>query len=151
MKGIWIRLLISVALFILGIGLVRVVSPPRIVVTWETASEVDAAGFLLYRAPEVDGPFELVTEVPIPAQGDPLVGSSYRYEDREVAWGQLYHYQLAEVERNGGQNRYDRIVSARAGAGWLWALAGGALLAVVWWLGMELVPPLPSRTPSRRL
>jgi hypothetical protein len=139
MKGIWIRLLISVALFILGIGLVRVVSPPRIVVTWETASEVDAAGFHLYRAPQIDGPFERVTATPVPAQGDPLVGSSYEYEDREVTWGQLYHYQLAEVERNGAENRHDRIVSARAGAGWPWALAGGALLAVLWWLGNEFI------------
>lgn len=135
----WIRLLGVLVFLVLGFGLVRLASPPRIVITWETASEVDAAGFLLYRAPEVDGPFELVTEVPIPAQGDPLVGSTYEYEDRAVEWGRLYHYQLAEVERNGGQNRYDRIVSARAGAGWPWALAGGALLAALWWIGNEIV------------
>jgi hypothetical protein len=132
------RLLISLVLLGLGMGLVRIASPPRIVVTWETASEVDTAGFHIYRALQANGPFELVTGVPIPAQGDPLVGSSYRYEDRDVAWGKLYHYQLAEVERDGAQRRYDRIVSARAGAGWAWAIAGGALLAGLWWFGTKL-------------
>jgi hypothetical protein len=131
--------MISVVLLALGVGLVRIVSPPRIVVTWETASEVDAAGFHLYRASQIDGSFELVTRSMIPARGDPLVGASYEYEDRDVVWGKLYHYQLAEVERTGAQSRYDRIVSARAGAGWPWALAGGALLAALWWIGNEIV------------
>lgn len=121
---------VSLLLFALGVALVRFGSPARIAVTWETASEVDTAGFLLYRGESPDGPFSLLIETPLPAQGDPLVGSSYRYEDRDVAWGRRYFYQLEEIERGGVRNRFPQVVG-RAGAGWPWALAGGALLALL--------------------
>jgi len=122
-------------LFALGVALVRLGSPPRVVVAWETASEVDTAGFLLYRSGSSDGPFSLLTRAPLPAEGDPLVGASYRYEDRDVAWGQRYFYQLEEVERSGVRNRFPQVVGGRAGAGWPWALAGGGFLAVLWFAG----------------
>ena len=131
MKRLLCNAAISFLLFALGVALVRFGSPARIVVTWETASEVDTAGFFLYRGESPDGLFPLLIETPIPAQGDPLVGSSYRYEDRDVAWGRRYFYQLEEVERSGVRNRFPRMVEGRAGAGWPWALAGGALLAIL--------------------
>ena len=118
-----------VLLFFLGVAVVRVASPSSVVVTWETVSEVDSAGFLLYRSDTPDGPFLLLVGTPIPAQGDSLVGTSYQYEDREVVWGRRYYYQLEEVERSGASNRSDQVVDGRAGAGWPWAMTGGALLA----------------------
>jgi len=116
-------------LFALGVAVARFGSPARVVVTWETASEVDTAGFLVYRTASPAGPYTLLTQTPVPAQGDPLVGASYRYEDRDVAWGRRYSYQLAEVQRDGTEDRFDRTASARAGVGWAWAVAAGALLA----------------------
>lgn len=118
-----------VLLFLLGVAIVRLISPPSIVVTWETVSEVDSAGFLLYRGDTPDGPFPLLVGTPIPAQGDSLVGTSYRYEDRDVVWGRRHYYQLEEVERSGASNRSDQVVDGRAGAGLPWAMVGGALLA----------------------
>lgn len=112
-----------------GVALVRLSFPSRIIVTWETASEVDTAGFLLYRSDSLDGPFSLLTATTIPAQGDPLVGASYRHEDRDVAWGQSYFYQLEEIERNGAPNRFPDVVEGRAGVGWPWAVIAGAVLA----------------------
>lgn len=126
-----LRIAVPMLLFVLGAALVRLGSPPRIQVMWETASEVDAAGFHLYRSQSRDGPFVRITEAPIPARGDPLTGTSYSYEDRDVSWGQSYFYRLAEVELAGGLNRYDRVVEGRAGAGWAWALTSGALLAAM--------------------
>ena len=131
--------------FALGVALVRLGSRSTVVVTWETVSEVDTAGFLLYRGEVPDGPFHLLVQTPIPAMGDPLVGASYRYEDREVVWGQRYFYQLEEVERSGTLSRLDRVVDGRAGAGWLWAVATGALVTVVAALSFRYVGNIGGR------
>ena len=134
-----------VALFALGVSGIRIGFPPRVVVTWQTASEVETAGFDIYRGPTAEGPFSRITEVPVPAEGDPLVGAAYRFADEDVAWGQQYFYQLEEVELTGDRNRYEEVVQARAGAGWSRALVGGAALAA---LG-TLVPAAAARVLRR--
>jgi len=131
MKRTLICILVPIVYLILGVGIVYLGSPPRILFTWDTVSEVDTAGFLLYRSDSPVGPFSPITETPIPATGDPLVGASYEYEDHDVTWGQRYFYQLEEVERGGGRNIFPDIVEGKAGVGWPWALAAGALLAAV--------------------
>jgi hypothetical protein len=131
MKKYIIRITIPLVYFILGLVVVYLGSPPKIVFTWETVSEVDTAGFLLYRSDSPTGPFSPIVETPIPAKGDPLVGASYEYEDRDVVWGQRYFYQLEEVERSGNRNTFPEIVDGKAGGGWPWALAASVLLAVV--------------------
>ena len=74
-------------IFVVGVFLVRISSPACVVVTWETASEVDTAGFFIYRGESPDALYDCITGHLILARGDPLVGDSYRYEDREVVWG----------------------------------------------------------------
>ncbi|MFN2269924.1 MAG: hypothetical protein ACK2US_03740 [Anaerolineae bacterium] len=130
MKRILICVAVSIVYFLLGLGIVYFGAPPRVLFTWDTVSEVDAAGFLLCRSDSPVGPFLPITET-IPAKGDPLVGASYEYVDQDVVWGQRYYYQLKEVERGGGRNTFPDIVEGKAGAGWAWALAAGALLAAV--------------------
>lgn len=148
MRRILLGLAVLVLLFVLGIAAVRLTSPARIVISWETASEVETSGFFLYRSRSPEGPFALLDEAPVLAQGDPLAGTSYRYEDRDVIWGQRYFYQLEEVERDGGRNRYPEVVEGQAGLGWPWALACGVLLAglAAGWLwtkrrGARTAPP----------
>lgn len=129
---------IFIAAFALGILLAWLVWPPRVVVRWETASEVDTAGFFLYRADSPDGPFLPLSDAPIPARGDPLTGAAYRFEDREVAWGRVYYYQLEELERTGARNRYPDVVEGRAGIGPAGALATGLLMAILTYAGGAL-------------
>jgi hypothetical protein len=140
-KPLFLTLAVSVLLFALGVAVVRFGFPARVIVTWETASEVDTAGFHVYRSRSAEGPFSPVTDIPVPAEGDPLVGASYRYEDEAVVRGQRYFYQLEEVERYGTRNRYPEVVTGRAGVGWAWAVGGGALLsalgAVAAWVLMQ--------------
>jgi hypothetical protein len=131
MKKYVIRITVPLVYFILGIVMVYFGWRPEIVFTWETVSEVDTAGFLLYRSDSPSGPFSPIIETPIPAKGDPLVGASYEYKDRDVVWGQRYYYQLEEVERSGNHNTFPEVVDGKAGGGWPWALAAGALLAIV--------------------
>lgn len=131
MRYVRVRLVLFLFLLTLGVAGTRLLSPPRVLVEWHTASEVNTAGFLLYRAPDPEGPFTLLTQDPIPARGDPLVGAAYRYEDRDVYWGQRYFYRLEEVERDGSRHPQDPVVTARAGAGWGWALVMGVFLSIL--------------------
>jgi hypothetical protein len=105
--------------------------PPLVAIDWETTSEVDTVAFMLYRSESAGGPFSPLTERPLPARGDPLAGAAYRYEDREVAWGRRYFYRLAELDRSGAHELDPGLVDARAGAGWPFALATGALLSTL--------------------
>ena len=135
--------LLALVIFAIGTLLVRLTSPPYVTVTWETASEVDAAGFHLYRSPSPGGPFEPATSKLIPAKGDPLTGASYTYEDKAVRWGTRYYYQLEEVTLNGSTTRYPETVQSRAGLGWGWVLAIGLGMAVMSLL-VNLWPIRPS-------
>ncbi len=66
----------------------------RIVLRWETGSEQDLSGFELERGPTSGGPWERVTDVPIPARRPgSSVGAGYEYADRlgqeSVVWHRL--------------------------------------------------------------
>ena len=124
-------MILALVVFIVSLLLVRLTSPPRVTITWETASEVDAAGFHLYRSQSSDGSFNIITSDLIPADGDPLTGASYTYTDEGVRWGEQYYYQLEEVTLNGSTTRYPEIVQSRAGLGWVWTLAIAAGLAAL--------------------
>ncbi len=134
MKNTIKRVLWTLFPIIIGIALVRLGSSARVTVTWETASEVDAAGFRLYRSDTPDGPFTLLSADLILAKGDPLVGEKYSYEDIDVTWGKRYYYQLEEISLNGTADRYPQTVTASAGLGWHWAFAAGSALGLVGFL-----------------
>ncbi len=97
-----------------------------VVVEWSTASELDTAGFNLYRAQSPDGPFIQINTNLIPASPDPLVGGSYKYEDQQADAGKVYYYQLEDVEYNGSVSRFGPIEVKAASAG-----KAEAVLAVV--------------------
>ncbi|NIN65277.1 MAG: hypothetical protein GTO63_11385, partial [Anaerolineae bacterium] len=48
--------------------------PGTVIVEWTTESEIDLAGFNLYRSERPDGPYVKVNEALIPASPDPLTG-----------------------------------------------------------------------------
>lgn len=84
-------------------------------VEWSTETEMNTAGFNLFRGESPDGPFPVrVNEQLIPPAADPLTGGQYSYLDRTAQAGQVYYYQLQEVERNGGTNTFGPI-RVRAG------------------------------------
>lgn len=115
-----------------GILLLLAVGPaaPQVsaVVRWETASEMETAGFNLYRSENPDGPFtQRVNTDLIPAGTTPLVGGAYVYTDTNVQPGRIYYYELEEVEIDGTRTRIGRIAVRVADAPWWWRLVGGAL------------------------
>ena len=91
-------------------------------VEWSTETEMNTAGFNLYRGESADGPFDVkVNDQLIPPAADPLTGGKYQYVDKTARAGVTYYYRLEEVERNGGTNNFGPI-SVRAGGLEWWHL-----------------------------
>jgi hypothetical protein len=61
-----------------------------VIVEWTTESEVDVAGFNLYRSESPDGPYVKVNTALIPGASDP-----------NVVDGHTYYYKLEDVELGG--------------------------------------------------
>jgi hypothetical protein len=125
-----ILLLLALTLLVAGCS-----APVR--VTWKTETEMNTAGFNLYRGTSPDGPFDTkVNAQLIPPSADPLTGKDYSYLDQTAQTGVTYYYQLQEVEQDGQINRFGPI-SVTAGGGLRWqhaALLGGlALLVLLIW------------------
>jgi len=81
-----------------------------ILVEWETATEVDALGFNLYRAQDPGGETLLLNDELIPAKqpGSPI-GSQYQFVDRPVEPGTPYYYWLDCVHIDGSTARYGPV------------------------------------------
>lgn len=107
----------------------QILSPARVEITWETATEQNTAGFNLYRSTDREGDFVLVNEDEfIPAEGTAVSGASYRYSDNSVEAGQTYYYVLEEIETDGSRLRYEDDLFEYAVPAFTWWLV---LLAVV--------------------
>ena len=112
-----------------------------VVVEWTTATEINTAGFNLYRSDSTHGPSTKVNVDLIPASSDPVRGSQYRYEDRAVLPGKTYYYTLEDVELTGATVQHGPIqvtatstdgtgiVASVIGVGGLLVLSGVALVA----------------------
>ena len=72
-----------------------------VIVEWTTESEVETAGFNLYRSDSSEGPYVKVNPALIPGSSDPLLGGRYVYTDTNVVAGRTYYYKLEDVELDG--------------------------------------------------
>jgi hypothetical protein len=73
----------------------------KIILSWTTASEIDNAGFNLYRAESENGEFVKINPILIPAQGSPTSGASYEFVDKNVKNRITYYYKLEDIDLNG--------------------------------------------------
>jgi len=72
----------------------------RVALAWETAAEVDNAGFNICRSTSVDGPFVKINATFIGAEGDPVSGAGYTFLDDGLPPG-TYYYKLEDVDTDG--------------------------------------------------
>jgi CSLREA domain-containing protein len=74
---------------------------------WQTAVEIDSAGFNVYRAAAASGPYLRINPLLIPAVGMGG-GASYSYSDAPPGPG-VYYYQLEEVDVRGVSTFYGPV------------------------------------------
>ncbi len=84
----------------------------RVVVLWETGTEIDNAGFNIYRAVSPDGPWVKVNNVLIAAEGDPVAGTSYTLVDTPGRG--VFYYRLEDIDLSGVATLHE-AVSAQLG------------------------------------
>ena len=108
-------------------------------VEWSTETEMNTAGFNLYRGESADGPFDVkVNAQLIPPATDPADRRQLPICGQDRRPGITYYYRLEEVERGGGTNNFGPISVRAGGLEWwhvlvLVLLGGGA--AALWFFG----------------
>jgi hypothetical protein len=81
----------------------------KVTVKWATASEVNTAGFNIYRADNMTGLRIKVNDSLIPAQGTATSGARYKIVDDNVKVGSRYFYWLEEKELDNTVNQYGAV------------------------------------------
>jgi len=79
-------------------------SDGKVIVKWKTESEVDNAGFNVWRAE-----FEKINNLLIPAKGSPTQGASYQFIDEGVQNRQMYLYKLEDIDLNGKSTMHNPV------------------------------------------
>jgi len=80
----------------------KAISGNRMVIfTWSTESEIDNAGFNLYRSESENGEYKKINDSLIPAEGSYIQGASYKFIDKDVKNRKTYYYKLEDIDLNG--------------------------------------------------
>jgi hypothetical protein len=122
-------------------------------VEWSTETEMNTAGFNLYRSEAPDGPYDVKVNVElIPASPDPLSGGKYSLVDRTARPGVTYYYRLEEVDKTGQASLHGPIRGRASPFTWPQVLILAVLAAVVvglWVLGGRRAGrPSPPKEPE---
>ncbi|MGD8686616.1 MAG: DUF2341 domain-containing protein, partial [Syntrophobacterales bacterium] len=80
-----------------------------VLVEWETAQELNNMGFYLYRASKPWGPFTQLTDKLISGLSFSIVGREYSFEDKDVTPGEIYYYQLEDMDIFGKKTLHGPI------------------------------------------
>ncbi len=126
----FVWLVLGVAAAVLGYQAWQAAREVAVVIAWETASELDTAGFNLYRGDEETGPFVQVNEYLIPGSTDPITGGSYEFVDTDVTGGETYYYQLEEVEQSGAAILVETTAVQATAGGQLELVLAGLLFII---------------------
>lgn len=82
----------------------------KVVLSWSTASEIDNAGFNIYRAEAQDGQYEKINSALIPAEGSAVVGADYEFIDENVKLWKKYYYVLEDIDINGNATAHTEVI-----------------------------------------
>ena len=132
-KGNWsllIWLALAAVAVVMGVQSWQEFRAPAVVIEWETASELDTAGFNLFRGEQESGPFQQINEALIPGAADPITGESYEFVDVNVSPGKTYYYQLEEVELSGARVIVETTAVQAAAGGRLELVLSGIMIVV---------------------
>ncbi len=78
----------------------------KVVVQWQTASEIDTVGFYLFRKDDPKGEYIQINEKLLPGLLVSHQGGTYRYIDKTASPEKTYTYKLVEIENRGNKRTY---------------------------------------------
>jgi len=88
----------------------------KVILTWTTQSEINNQGFEVYRSTREDGAYALIASYEnneaLQGAGNSNTERSYRYEDRLIAGGETYWYQIADVDYSGVRTFHGPVSAA---------------------------------------
>jgi hypothetical protein len=119
---------------VLGGGLIfyQLIKPPSVTVKWNTETELDTAGFNLYRSEVNEDDYIRVNEVLIDSEGSSTSGATYTFIDHSVEAGKTFNYLLEEIQNDGKANRYEEDKFSYTVPGMtVWSVVLAALSIVV--------------------
>ena len=73
----------------------------KVILQWNTESEIDNAGFNIYRATAEDGEYIKINSALIAAEGSSTQGTNYEFIDYGLKNGKTYYYKLEDIDLNG--------------------------------------------------
>ncbi len=76
-------------------------SAAGVLLEWETAAELDNAGFNIWRCETKEGQYKRINKQLIPAEGGVSWGAAYEFTDNRVTAGRTYYYKLEDVNFAG--------------------------------------------------
>ncbi|MEM8962188.1 MAG: hypothetical protein AAGD38_11965 [Acidobacteriota bacterium] len=81
---------------------------------WTTASEVDNFGYDVYRGESEEGPFERITESPIPGAGTTDEPTDYVWVDDTIDPYTNYWYFVESISLSNDRERFTPVFQAKA-------------------------------------
>lgn len=81
----------------------------EVVLLWETATELDNAGFYVNRSTLENGTYQRIHQTIIAPRGDGLTGAVYEFADTNVINGNTYWYRLESLDFGQQSQFYDPV------------------------------------------
>jgi hypothetical protein len=113
--GIFVGVIVTISIALSASASVTIVyfraipGDEEITLQWETATELDNAGFFINRSDNIDGQYQRINSTIIPAEGDGLTGATYEFVDDDVINGQTYWYKLETIDFGQNSQFYDPV------------------------------------------
>ncbi|MCP3957838.1 MAG: hypothetical protein GY719_08300 [bacterium] len=85
----------------------------RNTIKWTTASELDNFGYDVYRGPSEEGPFERITEEPIPGAGTTDEPTDYRFVDDTIDPYETYWYYVESISMASVRERFTPVFPSK--------------------------------------
>ncbi|MCX5887057.1 MAG: hypothetical protein NT096_14310 [Proteobacteria bacterium] len=87
----------------------------KVILTWKTESEIDNAGFNVYRAKLEDGEYIKINGALIPAEGTSTRGTVYHYVDGNLVNGETCYYKLEDIDTSGFSSMHGPVSATPKG------------------------------------
>ena len=81
----------------------------KVKLEWKTESEIDNAGFNVWRAESENGEYQKINEKLISAYGSATEGAIYEYIDSDVRFWKTYWYKLEDIDTSGIRTFHDPV------------------------------------------